>query len=138
MPTSGIKSRRKCRKLLKKGPGLAQASAGDADHGTDLELEGVAVRSAAKVAIPDGSVVHIPLSEGSGRGEALVVGQQGTPAFWGAVGWHGNQHHLTWTERAVCQIMTFISKPDIAEFKTFFLQPNMKLKSRWRRVPYLG
>lgn len=107
MPTSGMKSRRKCRKLLKKGPEMTQASADDAEHGTDPELEGVAVRSAAKVAIPDGPVVHVPLSEGSGGGEALVVGQRGAPAFWGAVGWHGNQHHLTWTERTVCQIMTF-------------------------------
>lgn len=107
MPTSGMKSRRKCRKLLKKGPEMTQASADDAEHGTDPELEGVAVRSAAKVAIPDGPVVHVPLSEGSGGGEALVVGQRGAPAFWGAVGWHGNQHHLTWTERTVCQITTF-------------------------------
>lgn len=80
----------------------------EADHRTDLEPEGVAVRFAAKVAIPDGPVVHVPLSEGSSGGEALVVGQRGVPALRGAVGWHGNEHHLTWTERMVCQIITFI------------------------------
>lgn len=82
---------------------MTQASADDADQGTDLEPEGVAVRSAAKVAIPDGPVVHVPLSEGNGGGKALAVGQRGAPAFWGTVGWHGNQHHLPWTERMVCK-----------------------------------
>lgn len=79
---------------------MTRASAAGAEQGTDLELEGVAVRCAAKVAIPDGPVVHVPLREGSGGGEALAVGQRGAPAFWGAVGWRGNQNHLAWTERA--------------------------------------
>lgn len=85
-------------------------SADDAGNGTDLELEGVTVRSAAKVAIPDRPVVHVPLSEGGGSGEALAVGQRGAPAFWGAVSRHGNQHHLTWTQRAGRQLMTSVSK----------------------------
>lgn len=75
----------------------------------DLELEGVAVRPPAKVAVPDRPVVHVPLGEGRGGGEALVAAQLGAPpALGGAVGRHGEQHHLPWTERRVCQI---VSKP---------------------------
>lgn len=43
------------------------------DIGTDLELEGVAVRSPAKVAVPDSAIVDVPLSEGSCGCEALVI-----------------------------------------------------------------
>lgn len=65
---------------------------------TDLELEGVGVGPPAKVAVPHGAVVDVLLSEGSGGREASVVDQRGAPAFWRAVGGHGHQHHLTWTE----------------------------------------
>lgn len=42
---------------------------------TDLELEGVAVGPSAKVAVPDGAVVDVLLSEGSRGGEASAVSQ---------------------------------------------------------------
>lgn len=41
---------------------------------TDLELEGVRVCPPAKVAVPDGAVVDVLLSEGSRGCEASVVG----------------------------------------------------------------
>lgn len=42
---------------------------------TDLELEGVGVRSLAKVAVPHSAVVDVLLSEGSRGCEASVVDQ---------------------------------------------------------------
>lgn len=41
---------------------------------TDLKLEGVTVGRPAKVAVPDGAVIYVLLSEGSRRCEASVVG----------------------------------------------------------------
>lgn len=66
---------------------------------TDLELEGVTVCPLAKVAVPDGAVVDILLSEGSRGCVDSVIGQWGAPAFWWAVSGHGHQNHLTYTEK---------------------------------------
>lgn len=75
---------------------------------TDLELEGVGVRPPAKVAVPHSAVVDVLLSEGSRGCEASVVDQRGAPAFWRAVGGHGHQHHLTWTEEEVEVVSGFL------------------------------
>lgn len=62
----------------------------------DLELERVAVCPPAKVAVPDGALVDVLLSEGRRGCEASVVGSRALPALWWTVSWHGRQHHLTW------------------------------------------
>ena len=43
-------------------------------QGTDLELKWIAAGPAAEVAVPDGSIVDVLLSEGSRWSEASVVG----------------------------------------------------------------